>query len=69
MRGLTTAAGVWVTAAIGLGCGAGLYVLSAVATLLVLVGMEAFNYVLRRLDRHHENGQEDVKSTKENRDE
>ena len=33
------------------------------------VGMEAFNYVLRRLDRHHESGQEDVKATKENRDE
>ena len=53
VRGLTTAAGVWVTAAIGLGCGAGLYVLSAVATVLVLVGMEAFNYVLRHLEHHH----------------
>ena len=45
--------GVWVTAAIGLGCGAGLYVLSAVATVLVLMGMEAFNYVLRHLEHHH----------------
>lgn len=53
VRGLTTAAGVWVTAAIGLGCGAGLYVLSAVATVLVLMGMEAFNYVLRHLEHHH----------------
>jgi putative Mg2+ transporter-C (MgtC) family protein len=52
VRGLTTAAGVWVTAAIGLACGAGMYVLAAVATLLVLLGLEAFNYFLRRFDRH-----------------
>ena len=58
VHGLTTAAGVWVTAAIGLACGAGLYVLSVVATVLVLVGMEAFNYVLRRLDRSKEGGTE-----------
>jgi len=42
----------------GLACGAGLYVLSVVATVLVLVGMEAFNYVLRRLDRSKEGGTE-----------
>ena len=52
VRGLTTAASIWVTAAIGLACGAGMYVLAAVATLLVLLGLEAFNYFLRRFDRH-----------------
>ena len=52
VSGLTTAAGLWVTAAIGLACGGGMYVLSIVSTLLVLVGMEAFNYFLPRFDKH-----------------
>ncbi|QFQ11602.1 magnesium transporter MgtC [Pseudoprevotella muciniphila] len=50
VRGLTTAAGLWVTAAIGLACGGGMYILSVAATLLVLAGLEAFNFFLRRLD-------------------
>lgn len=50
VKGLTTAAGVWVTAAIGLTCGAGMYMLAAVATLLVLIGLEAMNYVLHRMN-------------------
>ena len=53
VRGLTTVAGVWVTAAIGLACGAGMYLLAIVSTILVLVGMEAFNYVLRQFNRLH----------------
>ena len=52
VSGLTTAAGLWVTAAIGLACGGGMYILSIVSTLLVLVGMEAFNYFLHRFDKH-----------------
>ena len=51
VSGLTTAAGVWVTAAIGLACGGGMYVLSIVSTLLVLAGLEAFNYFLHKFDR------------------
>lgn len=51
VRGLTTAAGVWVTAAIGLACGAGMYVLAATATLLVLIGLEAFNFFLHKFDK------------------
>jgi len=51
IRGLTTAAGIWVTAAIGLACGGGMYVLSIVATLLVLAGLEGFNFFLHILDR------------------
>ncbi|MBQ7420814.1 MAG: MgtC/SapB family protein [Prevotella sp.] len=51
VRGLTTAAGVWVVAAIGLACGAGMYSLASAATVLVLVGLEAFNFFLRRIDR------------------
>ncbi len=43
ITGLTTAAGLWVTAAIGLGAGSGLVVMSAVATLLVLLCMDILN--------------------------
>ena len=50
IRGLTTAAGVWVTAAIGLTCGAGMYVLALSSTFMVLLGLEAFNFFLRRFD-------------------
>ena len=32
VRGLTTAAGLWVTAAIGLACGTGMYVAAAIST-------------------------------------
>ena len=52
VRGLTTAAGLWVTAAIGLACGGGMYILSTAATFLVLVGLEAFNYFLKKFDKH-----------------
>jgi len=51
VRGLTTAAGVWVTAAIGLACGGGMYVLSFASTILVLAGLEAFNLLLHKLDK------------------
>lgn len=39
VRGLTTSASLWVVAAIGLGCGAGLYSASALATAFVMVGL------------------------------
>jgi putative Mg2+ transporter-C (MgtC) family protein len=51
VSGLTTAAGLWVTAAIGLACGGGMYVLSIASTLMVLVGLEAFNFILRKIDK------------------
>ena len=37
VRGLTTAAGLWCTAAIGLACGFGMFFIALVATVLVLV--------------------------------
>ena len=37
VEGLTTAATIWAVAAIGLAAGAGLYLVSAVATVLVLI--------------------------------
>lgn len=36
VRGLTTAAGIWVSAAIGMSVGAGLYIISLIATICVL---------------------------------
>ena len=52
VSGLTTAAGLWVTAAIGLACGGGMYVLATGCTFLVLAGLEAFNFILRKFDKH-----------------
>ncbi|MBO5187052.1 MAG: MgtC/SapB family protein [Prevotella sp.] len=48
IRGLTTAAGLWVTSAIGLTCGAGLYVLAFATTALVLLCLETLNVILIR---------------------
>jgi putative Mg2+ transporter-C (MgtC) family protein len=53
VRGLTTAAGLWVTAAIGMAAGAGLFLLSTATTLLVLLCLEAQNVLLRRLGHRH----------------
>lgn len=44
VSGLTTAVGVWVTGAIGLGMGAGMYELSILATIVLLICLEALNY-------------------------
>lgn len=46
VRGLTTAAGLWVTAAIGLACGTGMYVAAAIATVMVLLGLEVINALI-----------------------
>ena len=46
VRGLTTAAGLWVTAAIGMTCGSGLYVLAGATTLLVLLCLETLNLIM-----------------------
>lgn len=43
VRGLTTAAGLWVTAAIGLACGTAMYIEAVIATALVLIGLEVLN--------------------------
>lgn len=45
VRGLTTAAGLWCIAAIGLTIGLGLYGLAAAATLLVLAALWVLNYL------------------------
>ena len=46
VKGLTTAAGLWVTAAIGMTCGSGLYILASATTLLVLLCLETLNLIM-----------------------
>ncbi len=46
VRGLTTAAGLWVTAAIGLTCGTGMYLVALIATVMVLFGLEILNALI-----------------------
>lgn len=48
VRGLTTAAGIWMTACIGLAVGAGMYVIAVVATLLIIIVLVN----IERIERH-----------------
>ncbi|GAW63709.1 Mg2+ transporter [Ligilactobacillus acidipiscis DSM 15836] len=43
ISGLTTAAGVWATAAIGMSVGAGMYMISVIATLLIVLVQKYFH--------------------------
>lgn len=54
VTGLTTAAGLWVTGAIGLGFGCGLYEVSILSSILVLISLEALYFYTIHL------GQRDV---------
>ena len=45
VHGLTTAAGMWVAAGIGMACASGLYVIAVSATILSLVGLELFGLI------------------------
>lgn len=47
VKGLTTAAGLWATAGIGLAIGAGMYVVGIGATILVLIGLEIVSRIFR----------------------
>ncbi|MBO7630505.1 MAG: MgtC/SapB family protein [Bacteroidales bacterium] len=51
VRGLTTAAGVWVTAAIGLACGNGMYILAIVTTATVLCSLGLINLYVPSLSQ------------------
>ncbi len=45
IRGVTTAAGLWVAAAIGLACGDGMYVVALAAALLTVACLEMMHFV------------------------
>jgi putative Mg2+ transporter-C (MgtC) family protein len=47
VRGLTTAACLWISASIGMATGAGFYVIAIVTTLMVLFSLVVFNYIER----------------------
>lgn len=49
--GLTTAAGLWTTAAIGLAVGVGFYFLAIFSTVLILVILAGFSYLERKIFR------------------
>lgn len=51
LTGLTTAAGLWVVAAIGASCGYGLYLIASYVTFLVLVIFQALWYIEERFIR------------------
>jgi len=51
VRGLTTAASVWLSAAIGLACGSGLLVIAVIAAAFSIVVMQVFDWVERELIR------------------
>lgn len=52
VRGLTTAAGLWATAAIGLVIGAGMYYIGIAGVFLTLAGLELTNLFLRGVGLH-----------------
>ena len=49
-RGLTTAAALWATAAIGMACGTGMFVLAFILTLMTLVSLWVLKPVKKKLD-------------------
>ena len=51
IHGLTTAAGLWVTAAIGIACGVGHYDLAIVTTIMVLIALELVMVIDRKLNK------------------
>ena len=51
VRGLTTAAGLWVVAAIGIACGAGYYAAAAITTGIVLVGLGPLRWLEGAVNR------------------
>ncbi len=52
VRGLTTAASIWITAAIGVLVGSGLYYPAAVGTVLTLGVLAAFRWIEKRVPSH-----------------
>lgn len=49
VRGLTTAAGLWVTAAVGMACGTGQYFMAILTTALMLIGLEVLGHFMPHL--------------------
>lgn len=52
VRGLTTAAGIWATGAIGLACGAGMYWISIISAILTLATLELLSILFKKYGLH-----------------
>ncbi len=52
VKGLTTAAGLWVTSAIGMAAGVGMYGVAVAATVMVIVCLEGMNFLHHRIFHH-----------------
>lgn len=50
-KNLTTAAGVWAAAAVGMAAGAGFYILACGATAIILVALTLYGEIERRVER------------------
>lgn len=53
IHGLTTAAGIWATAAIGMACGAGWYIVSIIATILIIAIQCIMHMNFKVFHSHH----------------
>ncbi len=52
VKGLTTAAGLWVTSAIGMTASVGMYSVAIAATIMVLVCLEGMNFIHHHVFKH-----------------
>lgn len=52
VKGLTTAAGLWVTSAIGMTAGVGMYGVAVAATVMVLICLEGMNFLHHHVFKH-----------------
>ena len=48
VHGLTTAAGIWVAAGIGMAIASGMYAIGIATTLISLIGLEVFGWIFRK---------------------
>ncbi len=53
VRGITTAAGLWVAAAIGLACGSGMYDIAVAASLFTIICLETMHFVTKKYGERH----------------
>lgn len=58
IHGLTTAAGIWLVASIGVACGMGYYLLAALTTFLALVALFGLMPITRKIRRRRRHKQD-----------
>ena len=58
IHGLTTAAGIWLVASIGVACGMGYYLMAALTTFLALVALFGLLPITRKIRRRREHKQD-----------